>query len=332
MTTTAIRRLHFWYGICLAILTLVVGILFISQAADIYYSGLDYSRELVIERCTAIAAPFWIWVAAIVAGGVIWMIYPEAEKKLKRLPDERADVERLTQLAADSDDKIFVEAKAAVEREKKIRRVVWLSCLTVCLICAGVALYFIFNLPSYPADPNEAILSLVRTALPCIIVAFAAVAGAAVFDAISAKKVLPYARQMLAVGGRANKETNSEKSELFCKILAIIKIILICLSVVGIVLTIYVTFCVNNSDYNIFNCVLLPILPIFFLLLCTSDVDMADKFVWKNIKVINVLSLASRMLLIVLAIIYIVIGVNNGGMRDVLIKAINICTECIGMG
>lgn len=88
----------------------------------------------------------------------------------------------------------------------------------------------------------------------------------------------------------------------------------------------------NNSDYNIFNCVLLPILPIFFLLLCTSDVDMADKFVWKNIKVINVLSLASRMLLIVLAIIYIVIGVNNGGMRDVLIKAINICTECIGMG
>ena len=265
MTTTAIRRLHFWYGICLAILTLVVGILFIAQAADIYYSGLNYSRELVIERCTAIAAPFWIWVAAIVAGGVIWMIYPEAEKKLKRLPDERADVVRLTQLAADSGDPKFVEAKAAVEREKKIRRVVWLSCLTVCLICAGVALYFIFNLPSYPADPNEAILSLVRTALPCIIVAFAAAAGAAVFDAISAKKVLPYARQMLAVGGKAQVQPRAPG-----KIAAVLQ----------------------------------------------SPITL-----W-----------GVRLAVLVVAIVFIILGVMNGGMADVLGKAINICTECIGLG
>ena len=36
--------------------------------------------------------------------------------------------------------------------------------------------------------------------------------------------------------------------------------------------------------------------------------------------------------LYVLAVILIVLGINNGGMRDVLIKAINICTECIGLG
>ena len=28
----------------------------------------------------------------------------------------------------------------------------------------------------------------------------------------------------------------------------------------------------------------------------------------------------------------IVCGIANGGMRDVLVKAINICTECIGLG
>ena len=70
MTNTAVRRLHFWYGIALGVFTAIVGILFISQAADIYYSGLDYSRELVIQRCTAIAAPFWIWVAAVAAACV----------------------------------------------------------------------------------------------------------------------------------------------------------------------------------------------------------------------------------------------------------------------
>ena len=28
----------------------------------------------------------------------------------------------------------------------------------------------------------------------------------------------------------------------------------------------------------------------------------------------------------------LVAGVLNGGMRDVLVKAVNICTECIGLG
>ena len=39
-----------------------------------------------------------------------------------------------------------------------------------------------------------------------------------------------------------------------------------------------------------------------------------------------------RVALYALALGLILAGVMNGGMRDVLIKAINICTECIGLG
>ena len=39
-----------------------------------------------------------------------------------------------------------------------------------------------------------------------------------------------------------------------------------------------------------------------------------------------------RTALYVLAIALIALGVGNQGMRDVLIKAIQICTECIGLG
>lgn len=39
-----------------------------------------------------------------------------------------------------------------------------------------------------------------------------------------------------------------------------------------------------------------------------------------------------RLVLYVIAIVFIVLGVMNGGLRDVLVKAINICTECIGLG
>ena len=39
-----------------------------------------------------------------------------------------------------------------------------------------------------------------------------------------------------------------------------------------------------------------------------------------------------RIALYAVALVLIVLGISNGGMRDVLIKAINICTECIGLG
>lgn len=40
----------------------------------------------------------------------------------------------------------------------------------------------------------------------------------------------------------------------------------------------------------------------------------------------------ARVCIFLLAIMFIVLGVMNGGLYDVLVKAINICTECIGLG
>ena len=39
-----------------------------------------------------------------------------------------------------------------------------------------------------------------------------------------------------------------------------------------------------------------------------------------------------RLALLALGAVLTLWGVWNGGMRDVLVKAINICTECIGLG
>ena len=41
---------------------------------------------------------------------------------------------------------------------------------------------------------------------------------------------------------------------------------------------------------------------------------------------------AVRLVLAVGAVVLVIVGINNGGMRDVLEKAINICTQCIGLG
>lgn len=41
---------------------------------------------------------------------------------------------------------------------------------------------------------------------------------------------------------------------------------------------------------------------------------------------------AVRCAVLALAAVLIVLGIANGGMKDVLIKAIKICTECVGLG
>ncbi|MBO5090915.1 MAG: hypothetical protein J6K52_00330 [Clostridia bacterium] len=56
------------------------------------------------------------------------------------------------------------------------------------------------------------------------------------------------------------------------------------------------------------------------------------KFVsfFKNHK--KAILIIARCLLIALSVTFIVVGIVTGGMEDVLQKAINICTECIGLG
>ena len=43
-------------------------------------------------------------------------------------------------------------------------------------------------------------------------------------------------------------------------------------------------------------------------------------------------TLIARYAILAASVVFIVIGIFNGGMADVLGKAVRICTECIGLG
>ena len=44
------------------------------------------------------------------------------------------------------------------------------------------------------------------------------------------------------------------------------------------------------------------------------------------------ITLGTRLFFLVLGALFIILGIVNGGMDDVLQKAVRICTECIGLG
>lgn len=60
----------------------------------------------------------------------------------------------------------------------------------------------------------------------------------------------------------------------------------------------------------------------------TDGKKTKETYIENNNKVINI----ARVSLLVLSVLFIVVGIFNGGAEDVLQKAINICTECIGLG
>ena len=61
----------------------------------------------------------------------------------------------------------------------------------------------------------------------------------------------------------------------------------------------------------------------------SCDVTQEEK---ANKKWAPTLILGARIVIFALAVFFIIEGISNGGASDVLIKAINICTECIGLG
>ena len=59
-----------------------------------------------------------------------------------------------------------------------------------------------------------------------------------------------------------------------------------------------------------------------------KNVKISRKPARNTNKAVNIL----RIVILLLAVIFIVLGANNGSANDVFGKAVNICTECIGLG
>ena len=78
MTEEKARKIRLIYAICLGVFTLIVGLLFIVQAALIYDTGTSpdhtgdiYSPAIVAERFRPISVPVYLWIAAVIAGFIL---------------------------------------------------------------------------------------------------------------------------------------------------------------------------------------------------------------------------------------------------------------------
>lgn len=268
------NKIRLYYGIFLSVFTAVLGILFIFTAVKILADGNwvqgAYSRELVMQRLFPISFPFYIWIAAIIAGFVLSLIYPFKEKNVKRT-DERVIKNRLQSIMPEGSGEEYDDGLKKIYVEKRSRIIVYSVCGAVCLAGVIASFIYLFTPGNFNTGTlNASMLNMLINIGPWLFAAVACCIGMTLYEKYSLLREIDCLKNLIK-SGKGNPV-------------------------------------VKNGGQNVF----LSKVKKFFSLKYTKYGIRAG--------------------IAVISVTFIILGIFNEGVNDVLTKAINICTECIGLG
>ena len=275
MKAETARKLRFWYGVFLGVLTVAVGITFIVVAADIYYAdpdGTPYSYSVISKKLAALLAPLIIWIVAVIAGYVLSVLFPMAEKK-RKTSDNRAALKRLRVRMPKGESEEFLAERKRFKMFEITHIVIWSVCAVFAVLAAVMSIVYLADVKHFPAAAENLtgeMLGMLKNVLPWVGSAFILFIGAIVYEGFSAKRELASMKKLLVLG----------------------------------------------ANYPVEE-------PLPFLVKTKSVIKALES---------PVSILIIRIAVAALAVGFIIAGILNGGMGAVLKKAINICTECVGLG
>lgn len=358
---TKSEKIRLFYGIFLSVLTAVVGILCIVQLANMYYSNGAAQGVYTLDNIKHyMLVPFifiCIWAAAAIAGYVLSVVFPTKAKRSPYVDNQKILGMLKKRLPTKGKAEGFDEARKQIDKQEMLRKIVWAVACAVMLAGAIFILVYAFNPNNYTSSGalNEDgkiygasfwrgdILALVRATIIWLALGLVFAIGATVFDAILTKHEVALAKIAIATGDKDSVKQKNEAKKNFV-IFATIAAGALTLGAIVLfiiapsVLTALIAPTTNPAegakpaDVPV---ILLIVLGILFTVLVVAGLVLM-KFVKKYVpeKADKIILLCSRVAVGVVAVAFIVADLAGGasGAHDVLIKAINICTECIGLG
>lgn len=273
MTEKTCKNVRLYYSIALSLTTVVVGTLFIWQTLDICLSGGNrpFTADIVSERLTLISPAFWIWIAMIIIGFVVFEIF-SVKDKVSPLKDDLYALKRMKKRLPATVGEDGLSSLSYVKREAKILLVVRLCAAALCAAGAVYSIVYLANPAHFPKiDVTGEMIEMVKRVLPCAFVSLLVLSGVAFYESRSAKRQLEHVKKLAASsGGNLSTAGNPALTGARAKLDKIL-----------------------NHKYFV---------------------------------------MGLRAAVGCLAVAFIIAGAFNGNMHAVFIKAINICTECIGLG
>ena len=271
------KKIRVGYGIFLSVFTCALGIAFIAVALSIFADGNwqqgAYSSEIVAERLFPVSIVFYLWIAAIIAGFVLSVVYPYNEKTVNKIK-ESVTLKRLSLRTPEGSGEEYERDMRKIYVENRSRIIVYCVSAAICFAAAIASAVYMLNSAHFPTGVvvNEAMLDMFANVGPWIFAAFGACIALTLYEKYSMLKEITILKSLIT----SNKGNP-----------------------------------VKAADVKPVNAVLVKIKSV-----CSSGY-----FLW-----------SVRAAFGVIAVTFIILGIFNGGMRDVLYKAINICMECIGLG
>lgn len=331
------EKIRLYYGIFLSVLTAAVGIVFIIQIADLYYSGtsegLDiiYTIDRISERLTLPLVFLGVWIAAIIAGFILSVVFPIAEKRKPYVDNKKILGLLKSRVPTSGTNEEFDIARKGMKKHEIARICVWCATSAVLLVSAIFILAYVLD-PSHfsKATMAQDILDLVKNIIIWVCISIACSIAAIVFEGISLKREVAYVKKAIATGDKKSAPQPKKPREVIVTLSAVAMGILIALTIGLFIATPPVVTAALNGFTQAWQYILLASLIAVFVVTGLIIAKAIKKYVPE--KATKIFILCSRIAIGVVAVVFIVVGILNDGAQDVLAKAIAICTECIGLG
>jgi len=188
------------YNIIFTIFTIILGFLFILFTCTIYYSAKNsgsyqiYNVEIISKYWGYLIIPVILWILLIIFGIVFYFIFP-LKKKINK-PDEIETYYKLKKRIPLNDEK-YLEQLNLINKERKIRSIVFIGISLVCLLFMILPAKYLFNFDNFSSNKPIEAINMATNVFPWIIGAFILFAAYLFYFSISIKKELSIIREIL---------------------------------------------------------------------------------------------------------------------------------------
>ncbi len=346
--------LRFIYGIFLSLLTVFVGGLFIMQTWSIYRSAPQspYTVENISAHFQKIALPVWILAGAVLVNVILAIAFPEREGKPKATVDVNATLLRTKKRLPTAEE--YQPQIGEVEyKHARFRTAVSVVCAVVMLLLTAAwiavlldAFYIPLMKGEFFASHNAVADRLVQTTL----LATLALAVGSVALVLVVKNKKKEQKAYLALIAEAKKPKAEKIEEEVEPVVEEKEEPVADTSPArwnGVLRSMVGMYFLNEPitqeeiDEQVRQVLMGPSKPV--------ELPVEEKPKKQKVKKVRLPKppkkerrehpkarkfwvVAFRVGLGVAGIALVAVGIFNGGMKDVFLKAVNICTQCIGLG